>query len=92
MDESHRVANGSCGEGAGAVKRRTLGFVAELLLDPDLLGMSDTKVVVQCPLDEGDTGAIDHKTAFFDERDDMVDIVPAAGDAGADKATDGMNP
>ena len=89
---SHRFADGLCGESAGAVKCRSLGFLAELLLDPDLLGVSDTKVAVQGPLDERDMDAIDLKTALFDECDDAIDIIAAAGDAGADKATDGMNP
>ena len=69
-----------------------MGEAGELLLDPDLRGVGDPHLVVEHARRPGDVLAAEPDAALLHQLDHPLDVVWAAGDAGADQAARGIQP
>ena len=79
------------GERVGAVDRCELGFLGDVALDPQLLGMAEPDFAFVDAEDEGDGIAVMDEAALLEQIHHRVDVIPPARRPGLDQAAGGMD-
>jgi hypothetical protein len=87
----NRAADDGIGERVGAVERREFGFLSDVALDPQLLGMAEPDFAFVEAEDEGDGIAVMDEAALLEQIHHRVDVIPPAGRPGLDQAARGMD-
>src|SRR5271166_4677681 len=91
LDGFDRAENRRVGKRVGAVARGAPGFLGDIALDPQLLGMAEPDLAFVNAEDEGDGIAVMDEAALLDEIHHRVDVVPPVRRPGLDQAARGMD-
>ena len=91
LDGFDRAADDCVGERVGAVDRREPGFLGDVALDPQLLGMAEPEFAFVDAENEGDRIAVMDKAALLEQIHHRVDVIPPARRPGLDQAAGSMD-
>ncbi len=86
-----RAPDRCVGERVGAVERREPGFLGDVALDPQLLGMAEADFAFVDAEDEGDGIAVMDEAALLEQIHHGIDVIPPARRPRIDQAAGGMD-